>query len=117
MQGLQTGAFEAVLIEPGFQRRQRAQDADTRAFPAALPHMADHGVDHVHEAHGPPGRVELFEGRVQYPRAVGSVAGHTDDGRSGPRQFRHDVPYGLAGIVRRLAEQEGGRSPIRSGKE
>lgn len=54
MQGLQTGAFEAVLIEPGFQRRQRAQDADTRAFPAALPHMADHGVDHVHEAHGPP---------------------------------------------------------------
>ena len=92
MQGPQTGAFEAVLIEPGFQRRQRAQDADTRAFPAALPHMADHGVDHVHEAHGPPGRVELFEGRVQYPRAVGSVAGHTDDGRSGPRQFRHDVP-------------------------
>ena len=27
MQGPQTGAFEAVLIEPGFQRRQRAQDA------------------------------------------------------------------------------------------
>ena len=111
MQGPQTGAFEAVLIEPGFQRRQRAQDADTRAFPAALPHMADHGVDHVHEAHGPPGRVELFEGRVQYPRAVGRVAGHTDDGRSGPRQFRHDVPYGLAGIVRGLAEQEGRALP------
>ena len=111
MQGHQPGAFEAVLIEPGFQRRQRAQDADASAFPTALPHMADHGVDHVHEAYGPPGCLELFEGRVQYSRAVGRVAGHTDDGRSGPRQFRHDVPYGLAGIVRRLAEQEGRALP------
>ena len=42
---------------------------------------------------------------------MGRVAGHTDDGRSGPRQFRHDVPYGLAGIVRRLAEQEGRALP------
>lgn len=83
MQGHQPGAFEAVLIEPGFQRRQRAQDADASAFPTALPHMADHGVDHVHEAYGPPGCLELFEGRVQYSRAVGRVAGHTDDGRSG----------------------------------
>ena len=52
--GHQPGPLQAVLIETGFQRRHRAQDADARAFPAQGPDVAHNGIDHMDKAYGPP---------------------------------------------------------------
>lgn len=79
--------------------------------------MADHGVDHVHEAYGPPVALSFSRAASNILGLWAVLQGMPMTVAPARAQFRHDVPYGLAGIVRRLAEQEGRALPIRSGKE